>query len=267
MSLRKSSLITLLLGIFISLQVLAGTCENHSTPTRAVLIELFTSEGCSSCPVADRWMSKLVHGVFPSSQVVTLAFHVDYWDHLGWRDTFGDKAYSARQFAYTKMSGSSFAFTPQVLLGGHNYNQWASDSRFSQDVRYALGTLPAANFTLLQQMPEQGGVAFEVQAQLKQGLNLNEVRVYAALFQNGIESDVLNGENGGNRLHHDFVVRGFVTSQAMDSNGHISMRDNFKMPTGVRSDQLGIAVFAQDRKTGAVLQAMSAPLCPNRINM
>jgi hypothetical protein len=99
----------------------AGSCNARSAPARAVLLELFTSEGCSSCPPADRWLSNLVPGMFSNAEVVPLAFHVDYWDYLGWHDPFADKSYTARQYAYTKMREGAFAFTPQIVLQGQNY--------------------------------------------------------------------------------------------------------------------------------------------------
>jgi hypothetical protein len=235
-------------------------CETHSGPVRAQLIELYTSEGCSSCPPADKWVSALVPKVFAAGEVVPLSYHVDYWDRLGWRDRFADPAYTARQYAYSKVSGSSFVFTPQIILAGRNFQNWSNTGRFQKDARNGAG-VPDANIVLRQKALANGKLGFEVQAQTRQGTNFSDVHVYAALFQNSIISEVLKGENEGNRLQHDYVVRSLYTSPSADQAGKISVKDSFTLPADAKQDSMGVAVFVQDVKTGTVLQAMSAPLC------
>jgi hypothetical protein len=90
----------------------AATCTATSGPARASLLELYTSEGCSSCPPADRWLSQMP----PRRDVVPLAFHVDYWDRLGWKDRFAQAAFSQRQRARNR--GAGWVYTPQVMLDG-----------------------------------------------------------------------------------------------------------------------------------------------------
>ena len=263
MSTKKLSFLTLLLSIFIhnSASAANATCETRSGTLRAQLIELYTSEGCSSCPPADKWLNALVPKVVAAEEVVPLAFHVDYWDRLGWRDRFADPAYTARQYAYSKVSGSSFVFTPQVILAGRNYGAWSSNSSVQKDVRNAVAVVPDASFVLRQQAVVSGKLEFEVQAQLRQSVSLSDVRIYAALFQNGLVSNVGKGENSGSRLNHDYVVRGLLTSKAVDQSGKIIFKDSFVLPEDAQVKAMGVAVFAQDVKTGVVLQAMAAPLC------
>ena len=260
---KKLSFLTLLLFILIHNSASAANtvCENRSGNLRAQLIELYTSEGCSSCPPADRWLSSLVPKVVTAEEVVPLAFHVDYWDRLGWRDRFAAPAYTARQYASAKVSGSGFVFTPQVILAGRNYAAWSSNSSVQKDVRSMRTVAPEAGFVLLQKPVVSGKLEFEVQAQLRQGVKLNDVRIYAALFQNGLVSDVGKGENSGRQLHHDYVVRSLLTSNAIDPSGKTIFQDRFILPDDAQVKAMGVAVFAQDVKTGAVLQAMSAPLC------
>lgn len=253
--------VTLLLSFSAYGGAFAAPCENRSGTSRAKLIELYTSEGCSSCPPADRWMSALVPRIVSAVEVVPLAFHVDYWDRLGWRDRFADPAYTARQYAYLKVSGSSFVFTPQVILAGRNYGAWTSNSSVQKDVRNAVAVVPDASLVLRQQPVVSGKFEFEVRAQLRQGVNLSDVRIYAALFQNGLVSDVGKGENSGSQLHHDYVVRSLLTSKTIDQSGIIKFHDRFLLPEDAQVKAMGVAVFAQDVKTGTVLQAMSAPLC------
>jgi len=263
MSTTKLSSLTLLLCIFIQGSTFAATaiCEDRSGGLRAQLIELYTSEGCSSCPPADRWLSTLVPKVVKAEEVVPLAFHVDYWDRLGWRDRFADPSYAARQYASAKVSGSGFVFTPQVVLAGRNFAAWSSIGSVQKVVRDASAVAPDASFVLRQHLVTSGRIEFEVQAQLRQGVSLNNVRVHAALFQNGLVTDVAKGENSGNQLHHDYVVRKLLTSKAIDHSGKIRFQERFTLPDDAQMRMMGMAVFAQDAETGVVLQAMSAPLC------
>jgi hypothetical protein len=263
MSTRKLSFLTLLLTIFIYNSASAAhvSCETRSGILRAQLIELYTSEGCSSCPPADRWLSTLVPKVVAAEEVVPLAFHVDYWDRLGWRDRFADPAYTARQYANAKVSGSGYVFTPQVILAGRNYGAWASNSSVQKVVRNAVTQMPDASFVLRQQPVTSGKLEFEVQVQLRQGVSLSDVRVYAALYQNGLVSDVGKGENSGSRLRHDYVVRSLLASKVIDQSGKIKFKDSFVVTEDGQVRAMGVAVFAQDVKTGVVLQAMAAPLC------
>lgn len=241
--------------------VLAASCESSSGVTRAELIELYTSEGCSSCPPADKWMSELIPHVISASEIVPIAFHVDYWDRLGWRDRFATPAFTARQYAYSKVSGSSFVFTPQVIMAGHNEQNWSNNNHVREVVRAGGAIEPGAHIVLHQQALTSGKVKFDVKAQLLHAPILNEARIYAALFQNGLVSNVANGENSGKRLIHDYVVRNLITSQHADHHGLISLHDAFLLPEDALSELMGIAVFVQDAKTGKVLQAMSSPLC------
>jgi hypothetical protein len=259
-------LIAIIFTSSISLQlVYAGSCENYSATSRKQLIELYTSEGCSSCPPADSWLRALVPQLFSADEVVPLAFHVDYWDRLEWRDRFASPLYTSRQSAYSKVSGSSFMFTPQVIIGGRNYSAWSDNSRVQQGVREALKALPDADIALRLQAVAAGKIGFEISTKLRQGINPRDVHIYAALFQNGLVSDVGRGENSGSRLQHDYVVRELIQSKTIDQSGKLAFRGTFTLPDDARPVAMGVAVFAQDTKTGKVLQAMAAPLCIKKL--
>ena len=261
MFIRKSLSAALMSGLLSIGTVRAATCEAHSAATRSQLIELYTSEGCSSCPPADKWLSALVPKVLAADEVVPLAFHVDYWDRLGWRDRFADPAYTARQYAGAKISGSGFVFTPQVVLAGRNFGGWGNNSSFQKSVLSGRAIAPDADIALIQRHVAAGKVEFEAKAQLRQGVSAHEVRLYVALFQNGLVSNVGKGENSGSRLHHDYVVRSLLNSKSIDASGKIKFRERFTLPDDAQLKEMGVAVFAQDVKTGTVLQAMAAPLC------
>ncbi|MER2582862.1 MAG: DUF1223 domain-containing protein, partial [Candidatus Competibacter sp.] len=110
----------------------AASCRAQSGPGQAALVELYTSEGCSSCPPADRWLADLAAEPSLKGKVVPLALHVDYWDDLGWRDRFAQPDFSARQRALTAAQGSKTVFTPQVMINGRTTLDWGDDAAFRQ---------------------------------------------------------------------------------------------------------------------------------------
>ena len=118
--------ITLILTLAWTPALLAkpADCVAISPSTRTALVELYTSEGCNSCPPADRWLSRQTEREWDARQVVALAFHVDYWDRLGWKDRFAQPAFSARQRALAAQQGSRTVYTPQVLVSGRSLPQW-----------------------------------------------------------------------------------------------------------------------------------------------
>ena len=103
-------------------------CSAKSGPQLVPLIELYTSEGCSSCPPADRWLSATFSKTAPRSSGIALAFHVDYWDRLGWKDRFATPQYTQRQYEGMRASGARFAYTPQIVVQGKDFPQWHGSS-------------------------------------------------------------------------------------------------------------------------------------------
>lgn len=193
---RSLATLLLALGGLIGLAAYAApatSCHASSPPTRATVIELYTSEGCNSCPPADRWAASLD---FTPKQVL-LAFHVDYWDRLGWQDRFASPAHTERQQSLRLSSGGRFAYTPQVLVDGMDWKRWPS--------------LPAA-------APQPSPVHIELQREGRQVLarvrstgggagRLPQWSGYWAVVEDGHRTQVQAGENAGVTLHHDHVVR------------------------------------------------------------
>jgi hypothetical protein len=220
----------------------AATCSAVSGDTRNRLVELYTSEGCSSCPPADRWLSRLSR----DDDVVPLAFHVDYWDRMGWRDPYAQAAFSQRQ--RDRNRGSGWIYTPQVMLDGEDFRAWHRGLPSRPNV-------PASSLALtLDQMPERIDVQAENRfAAPAAGRN---ARLYLALFENRLRSNVSAGENARRTLQHDHVVRQLVGP--FDPN---RARHSFRLRPGWKAADLGVAVFVLDAK-GASLQALARPGCP-----
>jgi hypothetical protein len=164
----------------------ASQCQVASSAAAPTVVELYTSEGCSSCPPADRWLSTL-NG---RPDVLALAFHVNYWDQLGWVDRFATPEATARQYLLARQSGSGQVYTPQVVVNGR-------DSR-------AGAALPkAAASAVTVSLVREGDV---VTAQVN-GSGKGSLEGYWAVLEDGHESRVRAGENRGETLRHDHVVR------------------------------------------------------------
>jgi len=175
----------------------AQTCQAVSGPMVPTVVELYTSEGCSSCPPADRWLSR----VKTRPGVITAAFHVDYWDRLGWRDRFASPAYTARQAESQAWSGARFSYTPQVQIDGRDLPQWpAWQPSRAQPAQVSLSLT-------------RRGSGVQMLAKAMAGAP-SRLSLWWALLEDGQLSDVKAGENSGATLHHDAVVRRYGSEAA-----------------------------------------------------
>jgi hypothetical protein len=239
----------------------AAECTAESGSQRIALLELYTSEGCDSCPPADRWASGLVSRGFTSDRVVALAFHVDYWNYLGWRDPYSKAEYSDRQRKANARNRARVVYTPQFLLNGKDYRRatFVDDldervkgiGRQPAQARIRLG-LDAANEDAL----HVTGKAWVAEARLRA-----EAHVYLALYENNLSNQVTAGENRGKRLRHDFVVRQLAGPFAPGAGGEASFGQRFPLQPAWKTHDLHIAAFVQDESTGDVLQSLSLALC------
>lgn len=173
----------------------APMCSARSAATVTPVVELYTSEGCSSCPPADRWLSTLK----ADAPVVALAFHVDYWDRLGWRDRFASPTYTQRQAAQQRSSGARFSYTPQVMIDGADRPDWPGAA--------VAGPRPRPAATVDAQLVRDGN---RVTASITPRPGApTRLAAYWAVTEQAHISAVKAGENEGVTLHHDFVVRDY----------------------------------------------------------
>jgi len=235
-------------------------CESHSTAKRVAVIELYTSEGCNSCPPADRWVSSLPARGFNADRVVPLAFHVDYWDYLGWRDRFAQARFSARQRAQADRDGTRFVYTPQLLLNGADFRQPFLDSEFSERLARVNSKAAGAKLRVVQRA-SSAAVSIELESRVIDPLAQKSSETYVALFENNLSSEVRAGENSGKVLLHDFVVREMIGPLRADSSGRLRWSGTIALHGHWKRPDLGIAAFVQAIRHGEVLQALHAPLC------
>jgi hypothetical protein len=175
----------------------APTCTARSAATVAPLVELYTSEGCNSCPPADRWLSRLS----ADPGVVALAFHVDYWDRLGWKDRFGSPEFTQRQAQQRASNGARFSYTPQVVVDGRDLPGWHSAPLPSSQTSARAGEPARVAITL-----SKDGARFSATVNPAAGAPAR-LAAYWAVTEQGHVTPVKAGENQGVTLKHDFVVR------------------------------------------------------------
>ena len=234
-------------------QAASGECTARSGPGTAALVELYTSEGCDSCPSADEWLRKLRAAGFGPESVVPLALHVDYWDYIGWKDPFASAAFGARQRELNAINRSRVVYTPQVLLAGRDYRNWSGAGRFGTDVR-AVNAAPArAQIELALRGPE-----IRAAAAVPKSDDRVDTVLYVAVYENGLSNRVTAGENRGVTLQHDFVVREWWGPIALDGAGTATLA---RKPVTSSLAKGGVAAFVQSRRTGGVLQALALPGC------
>lgn len=233
---------SLLFAMALSVSSLAGqaqTCSAQSGPLVPRVIELYTSEGCSSCPPADRWLS----GLRPGPGVIAAAFHVDYWNGLGWKDRFSSAAFTERQQLNLATTGSRYAYTPQLVVDGRDHRSLALTPPVPRPARMQLSLTVRGTEGRLS---AQGGP--EVPAR---------VQLWWARVEDGHETRVRAGENRGETLRHDHVVRDYgrlpLWDPGLQGQGHWMLQAS---PTEVGHPSRWIAV-ATDAATGAVLQALA----------
>ncbi len=217
----------------------ATACELRSSDQPPQRLELYTSEGCSSCPPADRWLAQLP----TTDERLVLAFHVDYWDELGWKDRYSDARFSARQHQVAARSGSRTLYTPEVVVDGREYRGWRKG--LPQSV--ALATPPLV-------------AVMEYQPQLQLTLHglhrySKAISAFAAVTEEAIESPVTAGENSGQRLRHAAVVRAYQHERITGPELSLSL----ELPRDTKPANARVLVWLED-ETGSTVQGLSRPL-------
>jgi len=215
---------------------------------RPVLVELFTSEGCSSCPPADALLAKLDESQFvPGARVIVLSEHVTYWDRLGWRDPFSLESMTRRQQQYSQHFNLDDVYTPQIIVDGAAQLVGSDERGLRRDVAQA-----AQEAKLDVKIDgAQAEADHTVQFRVRVGDNASSLHLVAALAEDRVESSVARGENAGRTLRHVAVVR---TLQDFGTGKNDGRSLAVRLPDKAKSGaSLRLVVFLADAKTGRVL--------------
>lgn len=231
----------------------ADKVEPARTP---VLVELFTSEGCSSCPPADALLTKLneeqpVHGV----QVIALEEHVDYWDRQGWRDPFSSHEFTVRQESYVRQLHLESAYTPQMVFDGRR-------ELVGNDSQGALRELAKAahDAKLPVQLSIREKAADHALLAVRADASESPGEVFLAITESKLASDVARGENAGRNLKHSMVVRRLISIGKLKAGEMFSAEPTVQFAPEWKIDNLSAVVFVQDRTSSRSLGAAEIAL-------
>jgi hypothetical protein len=241
-------------AIYISI-VLAKTTE-PGTPRKAVVVELFTSEGCSSCPPADELLGHLRQDLSAKNiQVIPLGFHVDYWNSLGWKDRFSSAEFTQRQEQYTRALKVDGPYTPEMVVDG----ELEFVGNDAGQARRTIGQQASQLETAQVKIALAGVDQLTVQVKGPAGSSSGNALVMLAITEDNLTTQVGSGENGGRTLHHAAVVRE-LRELGMLHNGIMENTVPLKLEKDWKRNDLRAVVFVQQGPSGKIEGAASVAL-------
>ena len=233
---------------------LAATCRADSGTTRAALVELYTSEGCSSCPPADRQLGRLAQ---IGGRVVPLALHVDYWDSIGWKDRFAQPAFTQRQAWEVGANRHRTSFTPHFFVNGAEVLDWRDelDGRLRPDA-----AAPAARIVVRAEPESAAKLHLRVDGRVLATARSNgPLQLFVVVTEGRLSTQVQAGENSGVRLDHEAVARQWIGPIAV--RDHNAVLDRVVDVPQLAGGHVGVVAFIQDAVTAEVLQAVETGAC------
>jgi hypothetical protein len=254
----KTLLISTLVLLSITAAVLMGASETASSSggRTPVLVELFTSEGCSSCPPADAFLQKLDRQPITGAYMIVLSEHVDYWNHIGWKDPYSDRFYSDRQSAYARRLGLDSVYTPQMVVDGTS-EFVGSDVAFADKAFAKALARPKISIRLSSVSLATTNVlsAHLETSLLPASFGSGESNVYLAVALNRAESHVANGENAGRTLAHVAVARSIAKVGTLRQGQTFAQDVQLRLEPGSDARNLRIIAFVQEPGQGRVIGA------------
>lgn len=221
------------------------------------VIELYTSEGCSSCPPADKWISRYSTASAANDGVVALAFHVDYWNYLGWEDAYSKPEFTARQRLLGAINKQRTIYTPEFFV---NSKEARRSAKIPAQVASINNTVSTWDLSLTSSTSEESRNVISVNFSGVAKTSSNDTELYLALYENNITRIIKRGENRNKTLSHDFVVRDWIGPIAFENTGHIDYSLAIKFPSDSKVENTGIAAILLDKNTGLTLQAVKSDL-------
>lgn len=261
---RVSATLTLLALTSTARPASAADCAAlrvQSPPHTVAVVELYTSEGCNSCPPADRWLS---HTPADTQHWIPLALHVDYWDGLGWKDSFGRAAFSERQRALGDATHAPTIYTPEVFVSGRELRRWADRTDFSRAIAARNAQPSTADIALDATATSTPRAALQTRARFtlrpRAGNDSSPTVAWIALTQNNLVSHPSGGENGGVELRHDHVVREWIGPIRL-TGASTQWQGDIPLPANAHPTDVSVVALIERPRDAEILQAVSAPLC------
>jgi len=257
---RVVVLVLSFLSFLLALAFVSGhrASATPSTAPTPVVVELFTSEGCSSCPPADALLQKFDSQPFPTADVIVLSEHVDYWNHIGWTDPYSSHAYSERQSSYGERLHLDGVYTPQMIVDGTR-EFVGSNSDDAQNAISKAAALPKIAVRIVDAKLDGDTLRAHIEAgPLPAGKHSADVILIAAL--NRAESHVSAGENSGRRLTHVAVVRAIKKAATIAPGRSFSQEISLQLDKPPAASDLRAIAFVQEPGPGRILGAAQKKL-------
>jgi hypothetical protein len=257
MRMRRISALAILMVAVVSvcMAMLAKTTD-AAVPRKAVVVELFTSEGCSSCPPADELLGRLRRELSAKNvEVIPLGFHVDYWDGLGWKDRFSSAKFTQRQEQYAQALKVEGPYTPEMVVDGAVEFVGNDAGRAQSTIRQQASQLETAQVKIATAGTDQ----LSIQVKGPAGSSNSNALVMLAITEDNLTTQVGSGENGGRTLHHAAVVRELRQVGTLHDGG-IETTVPLKLEKDWKRNDLHAVVFIQNGPSGKIMGAASVAL-------
>lgn len=233
-----------------------NTCTWVSPTARMIVAELYTSEGCSSCPPADRWLTSQLATSERTEKILALSFHVDYWNYIGWQDPYSSKQFTARQYAHKSRGNVSQIYTPQYVFSNREVRRWGQTDLITQQLAAMKQDKAPISLHMSLERKQANQVEIKVKAdwldeRYKTG------RMFIALYEDKLSQQVKAGENRGELLRHDRVVRHLSQAVAVSSADSVRVFTQ-TIPDDWNQANVGIGVIVENSESNTVLQALNA---------
>jgi hypothetical protein len=254
---RHSAMRALVFSILLLVLCWASAQAREQDPPTLVpiVIELFTSEGCSSCPPADLLLQKLdKNQPIRGAQLIVLSEHVTYWDHDGWKDPNSSPVLTERQSSYESALGSATAYTPQMIVDG-THELHLRNTKETEDVLINASRTPRIPVRIGEVAIDSSKPLLRAHIETDAGDAKHSADVYLALALDHVESQVLRGENGGKHLIHVAVVTQLTKVGKLQKGKSFSQDVEMKLTPGTDEKNLRVIAFVQERGPGEVLGA------------
>ncbi len=256
MSMGRTLALAILVTAAILVSIVVARTTEAGVPRRAVVVELFTSEGCSSCPPADELLGQLREDLSAKNvQVIPLGFHVDYWNSLGWKDRFSSAEFTQRQEQYTRALKVDGPYTPEMVVDGAVEFVGNDEGQAQRTIRQQASELETAQVKIALAGADQ----LTIQIKGPAAPSNDNALVMLAITEDNLSTQVGSGENGGRTLHHAAVVRE-LKEIGMMHNGIMETTVPLKLEKDWKRSDLRAVVFVQQGPSGKIEGAASVAL-------